>query len=81
MNKIKTAWITAVIIALCAGVVPGCGQSGAASAQASAGQNTDAEDTTVAAAGVATTAATPETEPVDEFWEDDEEEWGFPEDL
>ena len=63
MNKIKTAWITAVIIALCAGVVPGCGQSGAASAQASAGQNTDAEDTTVAAAGVATTAATPETEP------------------
>ena len=56
MNKIKTAWITAVIIALCAGVVPGCGQSGAASAQASAGQNTDAEDTTVAAAGVAAEA-------------------------
>ncbi|MDO5455562.1 MAG: N-acetylmuramoyl-L-alanine amidase [Eubacteriales bacterium] len=63
MNKIKTAWITAVIIALCAGMVPGCGQSGAASAQASAGQNTDAEDTTVVAADVATTAATPETEP------------------
>ena len=29
----------------------------------------------------AETTATPETEPVDEFWEDDEEEWGFPEDL